>query len=386
VTNLTLQTGRKSTNCMFGKPKALVQLKRDRLGILKIGEMQPMEFIFPKDSVKDLDIIDSKTFTTSLRQFLNSLEIKPGKYLLLLTPDLLFQKVTTAKKPEELQKRIQAFLDGIPFIPEKLVYKLFEAPKGKLAVATNHDFFSVISQVFKQSGWKTIAVVPDFIFGKGTLTTDKIKEIAKDKKLIQNSDFLHLEPQITVKETQEEETKEKPAKKIFKKALVFLGIVSILGGFGFILYRISPGLLNLVKNGSPKDSAITTTDASETPSFIQFADEVETNKVATTVEEDINKEDVSIQILNGTGVAGLAGATAKTLEEAGYANTSVGNAATQGQAETVVQYSSEITQEMLSELTNILGTRFARVNTTTHSSEIEPDYMIIITTGTVLTQ
>ncbi|NTW22409.1 DUF916 domain-containing protein [Candidatus Falkowbacteria bacterium] len=89
------------------------------------------------------------------------------------------------------------------------------------------------------------------------------------------------------------------------------------------------------------DSIATSTEAVATST-----DSVATSTAATSTEtlpKALDKKEVKLSILNGSGVTGVSSKAAKILEEAGYIVASKGNAANFNFAVTEISYSSDVT-------------------------------------------
>ncbi|MFC1625035.1 LytR C-terminal domain-containing protein [Patescibacteria group bacterium] len=117
---------------------------------------------------------------------------------------------------------------------------------------------------------------------------------------------------------------QKPKKKNNTLVFVILGIVILVGG---IIFFISKG---------KKESGDL---VSPTPTF----QGIETfTPSPTETPEAVDKEEVSIEVLNGTGISGEAGYLQGELEDLGYSDIEVGNADEQDQEITVVTFSNTL--------------------------------------------
>lgn len=98
-----------------------------------------------------------------------------------------------------------------------------------------------------------------------------------------------------------------------------------------------------------------------------------------TPEPDIDKGEISILILNGTGIAGEAGLLQTQLEDLGYTVIEVDNADSTDNEVTLVVFASNIPQSLQEEMIEELGDMYQEINSTT-SSQLN-DNEIEITTG-----
>ena len=147
--------------------------------------------------------------------------------------------------------------------------------------------------------------------------------------------------------------------KINKKWLfiILLSIVGIIGLVYFIFFR----------GGS------TSEESSEiTPTVI-----VE-EEPTPTPEESINKEEVKIKVLNGSGLVGEAGKVQKILEGLGYKVESTGNAGSYDFKETTIQTKEKVPLSVLNAIKRALETDYT---VTTSQLDSDNDSDIIVTIG-----
>src|SRR5260221_53902 len=93
----------------------------------------------------------------------------------------------------------------------------------------------------------------------------------------------------------------------------------------------------------------------------------------------INKSDVKIQVLNGTGVAGEAGVLQSALTALGYKKIDVGNASDTSATNTSVIFSSTLPSDIVSEITTKLKAMYVTVDAS--SSSTGSTYDVKVTTG-----
>ncbi len=117
--------------------------------------------------------------------------------------------------------------------------------------------------------------------------------------------------------------------------------------------------------------------------------EIETDKTSSIDEtspttspmpspEPIERDEVTIQVLNGTGIAKEAGFLQEQLEDLGYSQIDVGNADDEDFVETTVTFVSSLSQEAIDEITAELEEIYEGVDTNTTDSEGDYQVQIII--------
>ncbi len=146
----------------------------------------------------------------------------------------------------------------------------------------------------------------------------------------------------------------------FGSIFIFLLVLILLGGaIWFIFFR--------------NQGEITTSDVSETPTVVE---EVTNTETPTPVA--ISKESIKIQILNGSGISGLAGKLQSALETSGYSGIEVGNADNYNYKTTEVAFSDSIPVEIKSDISATLEKLYGSVVTKTNSSS---KYDVVVTIG-----
>ena len=98
----------------------------------------------------------------------------------------------------------------------------------------------------------------------------------------------------------------------------------------------------------------------------------------TEAPEEIDREDVSIEVFNGTGIGGEAAFLQEELEDLGYEDIEVGNASSQDYEETQVTFSSDLSDAVVDEITELLEGTYQDVNVDTDS---DADVDVSIITG-----
>lgn len=96
----------------------------------------------------------------------------------------------------------------------------------------------------------------------------------------------------------------------------------------------------------------------------------------TPTIEAVNKDEIKIEILNGTGISGAAGDLKDELEGIGYSGIEVGNASNQDNTATEITFTSSVPQSIQDELVSELEKTYKSVDTSTGSLD-EFDIQII---------
>ena len=158
--------------------------------------------------------------------------------------------------------------------------------------------------------------------------------------------------------------------KMVKFAIAIIGVVLIVGIGGVFIFSSggeggtepspTPGVDSLSTFPTPQP---TTAPSSPTPEA-----------------KPVDKSEVSIEVLNGTGTPGDAGALSDALEEAGFSEITAGNADEQDATAAVATYSRDLPQSVVDEITAVLEDMYEEV--TTRKATLSGDYDASIVTGT----
>lgn len=147
-----------------------------------------------------------------------------------------------------------------------------------------------------------------------------------------------------------------------KWIFIFLGLL-ILGGAGIFFFARQGG------NAEP----------TPTPSFgVIPVDDYTPEPVATATPEPVAKEDVSIEVLNGTGIAGEAGFLQGKLKELDYTDIEVGNASSTDNSDTTVTFKKDLSTTIQDEIKEELEEIYKNVVVKTSTTQ---DSDIVIITG-----
>lgn len=146
------------------------------------------------------------------------------------------------------------------------------------------------------------------------------------------------------------------------KWLIIFIILLILGGAGIYFFTKSAS----------------TPIATPTPSFnvAPIENKATSTPVATKSPEPVKKDEVSIEIQNGTGITGEAKLLSDKLKALGYSDITAGNAPTTDNTETTVTFSKTLSQTVQDEIKKELESFYKEVNVKTSTTQ-KSDIVII---------
>jgi len=137
-------------------------------------------------------------------------------------------------------------------------------------------------------------------------------------------------------------------RKINKNLIVVAVAVILLSVLGYFI--LEDGELVL----SPEEPTPTLVEERVTPT-------------STPTPKLINKDEIKIEVLNGTGIGGQAAFLQDKLEGLDYGNIEVGNANTQDNSETEVVFERSVADEVKEEIIEILEELYKEVDVSTSS-------------------
>lgn len=318
----------------------------------------------PANILQNVEVLDTEGLEKLLLAFFSRIKLKKQKVVLSLADDLVFDKQVVADSKADLVDKFKKFLATLPLSKEKIIGKKIVDKDKIYFLATNKRIFEEVSTVLINLGWEVMAIVPINLFkdklGLETeLTTMAAKKIVSNKDLIKISDFLKEEDQS---ENREGNSGSK---------LVIILVILLLVAVGLVLLAFRFGIWEFnyfLKKESP--SKVITTQPEES---------TESAEPAESPSAALSKEELKIQVLNGSGLAGQAGKVKDQLIELGYSDSNIETGNATGSGETVVIFSKKVPEEVKEEIISELGNIFDKV--TTQEGIKDSEFDIIITTG-----
>lgn len=146
------------------------------------------------------------------------------------------------------------------------------------------------------------------------------------------------------------------------KWLIVFIVLLILGGIG--IYFFTKSASEPVATSTPSFN-VTPIEQNETPT-----------PVPTKSPAPVKKDEVTIEIKNGTGITGEAKLLSDKLKALGYSDITAGNADTTDNTETTVTFAKSLSQTVQDELKKELEGFYKTVNVKTSSSQ-KSDVVII---------
>ncbi len=329
-----------------------------------------LRFYAGEEQIKTIDLPTKKSEMRKTLKKLLATEIpstfRNREMLVVLGGKLLYQKAFLLAEETVGEEDKEAFYVDLPIEAQDLARKTITTEHKVYLLGTDKSYYEAILDNCENVS----SVLPLSLFTDDTLvdelTREQREDIYKNTSLYEIGDFLSNNPFTST--SGDSVTESSPTEQIVitESSFNVAGLVRLLGlslilgavffaGFVFLDQR---------NDNSPKN-----------------ANETSLTPTPTVVEESgVAKEELTIQILNGTGTAGQAGAVESLLSEADFDNIEVGNAQDQDTTVTEVLVNAKVTEVVQADLTEILESYFTKVEIT--QQDDQTDFDIVITTGT----
>jgi len=216
------------------KIPGIIWLYKNGFDLDLVGFNHPIKYVFAPEVMTYLEIIDEVKLETSVSAFITQNRLPPCDLIMVLAPDVLFEKEFLNLPADQIKNSVQKFTDTVPF---ENIYSKTWSTGGKLRlVVFNSDIFNSLKNIFEKLGSGIrIAIpyfaVPYFLAGKNQLNQETtVSLINKGESLRQDS---IMDNPLIIEDTSSEngnssQPSGKPVKKNSKKDLMLIGIFLIL--------------------------------------------------------------------------------------------------------------------------------------------------------------
>lgn len=321
--------------------------------------------VFPSSVIKNQEVVDKKMFEKILRDFFGS--VPKQESVIFLSHELVFDRQMKAEAQRNMEEELKKFLEVVPLAVTHAATKTIRTPKMDYFFAANTDIYGTIAGIAKQYGWQIKYAVPlvlfDGLLGGRQVSYAFFLQALRNKELLERSNFLEVEEK-------EEEVKED---KIPTGQYLMMGLALVIFAGAVLYAAYTFHFFPFAATPQPKTKVVISPTKKPVASITPTA--------AITKEEEIKKEDIRIQILNGSGVDGQASKLKDQLEALGFAGVETGNAEGPTSNATIVIFSKRVPQELQDEILIELKNTFTSVDTQKLSTD--EGFDVSITTGEV---
>lgn len=341
-----------------------ILLSQNSLTVLsKAQTLQPL--VFPDTILRHQEIVDKVKFEQLLKDYF--IKLPKDQAIIVLSNEMVFQKTITQTTEIVLTDEEEKFIATVPFAESSIQKVVIPAKSEVTFLATNSDIYQGIIGCLEQLDWQVHYVLPLTLFTKyipgNEVSYSALAKASRDKGLLAKGNFLQK-----VKEDGEEhqETNHKSLPK--QIILLVICLIFLLGAILFALNQSHLLPFAAKQNNTPIRTAPTTVPKlTPTPTSSSSA----TQKI----------DNLTVQILNGSGIPGQATEMKDKLTAGGFKNITTGNSGSTGSSATKVTFSKSVSKSTQSALITILNQIFSTVETNSSSSSSEFDISIVTGNG-----
>lgn len=300
-------------------------LYRDRMALCSPTTSNPLELRFSDASIKDLEIVNPAELENQVQAFVAAHQIHPGELIFVFTNKVVFEKDLTKISGSERSDQIQAFLDSVPL--SSVSHKIFRVQNVEKLIVINRNFYDGLKRSFEVLGFTVSAVIPSFMLGdigaQDSTTAESCRLISKKIDFIRAHSFLSEENHSFHQKKRKFLQKNRIAVFVFALAAVGFAAATV-----FLTFRrpSRPSLLAI--SVTPGPTRVLTPTLQPTPA---------------EASASASFSGSSLQILNGSGISGLAAQLQQKLTPFAFASVATGNTPTI-QGKTQIVFSSRVSQ------------------------------------------
>lgn len=367
-----------------------------------------INFTYPSSSIRELEVLNEELFNKEASEFIKSNKLIGGMIMILLAPDLLYEKViiddTLSKEPqpdekdkipadkatqeknneqvktnppsdnniskqtlqeqrnsiiEDRNRLIQTFLEIIPL--EEVASKTYKIEKGVKIIATNKRLYEMVIGVFNKYQFITDSVIPFTVLGTDIISgsimnQDIATKIIRKYVTLKQYSLLEENSYALSRAATETHGLVMTAKVKSKKDYLLIGVfVCLLGVLGILAY---PLVIPAKKSNVKLTPTVIYPTEAVTPTIVQTDQSASSSAVIT-------KEIMKINIVGGTDMQ--SGILKQDLISSGYKNVTTIPGNTPASGKTVIIFSAvvplttrnEILQQLKRNLLNITAQEVA---------------------------
>ncbi len=327
------------------------------------------------DLIEDLTITNPEELQARVETFVKTSKFKKLPLLIIFAKDLYFSKeIETNLKPEEEQQQINQFLSFVPF---DLVYNhKFVKPDHTQIIAINRGLYEPLLRLMQSLGYSLEVVTTEEAlhesYGAEEFSLELAQELQESASDLKDFNFVSSTRSSKSKKEKPNPAKERhfekfemkqDDKKSSKKRLIILGIVFaglIMVLIGLIIWtrqqnqqpssQPQPGEVNSsasqprVKPQNKQQAEAANTNPAAVESAATASAETATGSAQT--DQDLDLAEVSIEVLNGSGIEGRAASVRTELEELGFSQIEVDNTDQISGSKSLVVFGQDIESEI----------------------------------------
>lgn len=160
----------------------------DKTGFSVYLENKPfIRLNFTPDLFNNLEIMNKVKLENSILTFIKQANLTNLTFVLILAPDILFEKDWPIIQTEIQKKEETDFIDSIPF--ENTINQSWIKDNKKKLVATNQDYIYFLRDIFSKENGQLIGAYPYSLFG-ANVRNESVKEIWKSLNSLKQNNLI----------------------------------------------------------------------------------------------------------------------------------------------------------------------------------------------------
>lgn len=270
--------------------------------------LEPVIFSFNESVMADLEVINREELKSKLQVFVEGNKIKPSPLLMVLEESVYFEKNYPGPSAPSMEE-VQKFIDTVPF--SAVSSKLFKTGNSYKMVVINRELYEALDQIFEKLGFPLMSVVPGFVLSTVNappkFSSESCRVIYKKMDEILVNSFSGVANEGSFANKKE---------AWLEKNKIMVVVLSIL----MVGVCIAVAFITLTKKPVQKTKKVVA--AVPVPTVVK-ALPTPTPMVASVSAEMVEK--LTVQVLNGSGVVGMAASWEEKLKEWGFVGVKTGN-------------------------------------------------------------
>jgi len=332
---------------MFNK-KLFVYFSKTHLFLYYKELTVPLRLEFEPTTIQDLERINKEWLRTKLDVLLEKINLKNSKAIIILSKDLVFDKIINEESVEEKDKETKDFIENIPLGSDFIRHKEFIKEGNTLITATNRILYETIIDILAEHGIDVDYVIPEIVLNKVDFNKAYLADLFSQKDLLKYGNFLG-----------DISEKRKTDAKFIILTIIIILFLGILIGVGAYFLNQKNGSLNLTPTSLVSDGLVTNSTSDIIESSIgntSLETTIITGTEPSTAAVNVNKDEIKVSIFNGTGIPGFASQIKTLVTNVGYKNITTTNADNFDYTNTIINSSSDITDAVVNEIKDSLKT------------------------------
>ncbi|MEK7064181.1 MAG: LytR C-terminal domain-containing protein [Patescibacteria group bacterium] len=315
----------------------IVSVSRAGLSVCGAGTNGLLNMPFGAEVVKDLNVVGLVELAAQIKTFVETNKIVPTDLVVVLDGETYFEKQLTGKADDQMAVEVQEFVDSVPLASPSS--KIFKVGDKYHVVVINRRLYESVRAAFEALGFAVKAVVPEMVLGSvgvgSTFDAIACRLILKKMAYVMENSFVGLA------HVERDDSWVSKNKKTALTLAIGAVLVAVLG-VGLIVWQTVQARQAAVVRAKARSARM----AQVSPSPVSAP------VVVATASAEL--ADLSVRIVNASGVVGEAQKIKETLVQIGFSgDIEVGTLAVADRTLTV--FSLRVSQEDRKKVMAIVG-------------------------------